>query len=102
MKGSSTSVQIVGASQKNTSRNLPEKKFRAGAISATVWKNSGQSKQGENVEFRTISLERAYKNQAGEWQHTTSLRLNDVPRACVALQKAYEYLVFREQDVVVS
>ena len=82
--------------------NLPEKKFRAGGISATVWKNTGHSAKGESVEYKTISLERAYKDAAGAWQHTTSLRFNDLPRACVALQKAYEFLVLREQDVVVS
>ncbi|HLC75272.1 MAG TPA: hypothetical protein VJH88_05475 [Candidatus Nanoarchaeia archaeon] len=88
-------TQSMGESPKN----MPEKKFRAGAISATVWKNTGQSAKGESVEFKTISLNRVYKDASGAWQHTTSLRLNDLPRASVALQKAYEYLVL-EQDAV--
>lgn len=92
--------QVSGAQAQKV--NLPEKKFRAGAISATVWKNTGQSAKGESVEYKTISLDRVYKDASGAWQHTTSLRLNDLPRAGVALQKAYEYLVLKEQDVVVS
>ena len=40
------------------SGNQPEKKFSTGAISATVWKNTGTSKKtGEEVEFRSITLQ---------------------------------------------
>lgn len=78
---------------------MPEKKFRAGAISATVWQNKGQNKDGEEVEFRTTSIERSYKDKEGNWQTTNSLRINDLPRAVVVLQKAYEFLVFKEQEL---
>ena len=30
-----------------SSRNQPEKKFRAGAVAATVWLNEGKNKEGE-------------------------------------------------------
>ncbi len=79
--------------------NLPEKKFRAGAISATVWKNKGQKATGEETEYRTISIERSYTDKAGKWQSTNSLRINDLPKAACVLQKAYEHLVFNEQDL---
>jgi len=82
-----------------TNGNMPEKKFRAGAISATVWRNKGQSKTGEEVEYKTISIDRNYKDKEGNWQNTNSLRLNDLPRAAMVLQKAYEFLVFKEQDL---
>ncbi len=79
--------------------NIPEKKFRAGAISVTVWKNKGQSSSGEDVEYSTISIDRNYKDKNGEWKSTNSLKLNDLPKASVALQKAYEYLVLKEQEL---
>ena len=72
--------------------NLPEIKFRAGAICATVWKNDGVSKDGEATEYRTVSFERGYKDKNGEWKSTSSLRVNDLPRAALVLQKAYEYI----------
>jgi len=83
----------------NGSGNLPEKKFRAGTISATVWQNKGQTKEGEATEYRTISIERNYKDKNDKWQSTNSLRVNDLPRATVVLQKAYEFLVFKEQEL---
>ena len=79
--------------------NTPEKKFRAGAISVTVWKNKGKGTEGEEVEYSTISIERGYKDKEGAWQSTNSMRVNDLPRASVALQKAYEYLVLKEQEL---
>ena len=77
------------------STNLPEKKYRAGAISATVWKNQTE-KDGKPVEFRTISLDRNYQDKNGEWNSTNSLRINDLPRAMLVLQKAYEYVTLKE------
>ena len=82
--------------------NLPEKKFRAGAISATVWLNHGHQASGEITEYRTISIERSYTDKNGAWQSTNSLRVNDLPKANVVLQKAYEFLVLKEQELFAS
>lgn len=78
------------------SGNIPEKKFSTGAISATVWENQGKSKSGEAVSFRTVSLQRRYKDKEGNWQSTNTLRINDLPRVSLVLQKAYEYLVLKD------
>ncbi len=85
--------------EKNT-KNVPEKRFSTGAISATIWKNVGVNPKGEPSEFRTISLQRRYKDRTGEWQSTTSLRVNDLPKATLVLQKAYEYIVLKSADAV--
>lgn len=83
---------------KTSEVNTPEKKISTGAISATIWKNNGMNKKsGEPVEFRTITLQRRYKDKEGNWQSSGSLRVGDLPKATLVLQKAYEYLVLREQ-----
>jgi len=79
--------------------NLPEKKFRAGAVSATVWLNKGQRINGEESEYRTISIERSYTDKEGKWQSSNSMRVSDLPKASVVLQKAYEFLVLNEQEL---
>ena len=85
--------------QENTG-NQPEKKFRAGAISATVWLNQGQNKTtGETTEYRTISLQRGYKDKKDQWQNTNSFRINDLPRAALVMKQAYEFLVTAQQDL---
>ncbi len=87
-------MEVSQMTQENTTGNQPEKKFRAGAISATVWLNQGQNqKTGETTKYRTISLQRGYKDKSDQWQNTNSFRINDLPRAAVVLKQAYEYIV---------
>ena len=77
--------------------NMPEKKFSTGAISATVWKNTGMNKKdNESFEYRTVSLQRRYQDKDGVWKSTSSLRINDLPKASLVLDKAYEYIVLKE------
>ena len=83
---------------KNTGKNTPEKKFSTGVISAVIWKNQGIKKTGETTEFRTISLQRRYTDKKGEWKSTSSLRIADLPKASLVLNKAYEYLVLRQDN----
>jgi len=84
--------KVVVNKETQQKENFPEKKFRAGSISATVWLNKGQ-KSGEILEYRTISIERSYTDKEGKWQSTNSMRVNDLPKAALVLQRAYEHLV---------
>ena len=83
-------------------KNVPEKRFSTGVITATVWQNQGKGRNGEIVAYRTVSLQRSYKDKNGVWQHANSMRVNDLPRATLVLQKAFEYLVIREQNASAS
>lgn len=74
-------------------KTLPEKKYRAGAIQATIWNN-----KTKEFEYRTVSLERSYKDKTGTWKSTGVLRVNDLPKAQLVLAKAYEYLALVEKD----
>ena len=94
-----TTTVVQQAQEVKPAGNLPEKKFRAGGVSATVWRNHGQKSSGEESEYRTISIERSYTDKEGKWQSTNSMRVNDLPKASVVLQRAYEFLVLNEQDL---
>tara|TARA_Y100000310_G_scaffold344364_1_gene456768 strand:- start:9848 stop:10138 length:291 start_codon:yes stop_codon:yes gene_type:complete len=80
------------------SKNLPLNKFRAGAITATIWKNTGTRANGEESEFNTISIERGYQDKEGNWQKTNSMRVSDLPKLQVVIAKAYESLVLAQQE----
>jgi hypothetical protein len=77
--------------------NVPEKKFRAGAVSATVWQNNLE-KDGKTAKYNSVSLERVYKDKSGSWQSTNSFRANDLPKLALVAQKAYEYVVFKASE----
>ncbi len=77
----------------------PEKKFRAGAVAATIWKNQGKNNLGEPTEFFTVSFERSFKDKTtDEWRTTSSLRQMDLPKAILVLNKAYEYLALSKTN----
>jgi hypothetical protein len=73
-------------------RNMPEKRFSTGGIIATVWKNT-QAANGKEYEYKTVSLQRRYADKDGKWQSSSSMRLNDLPKAALVLEEAYKYLV---------
>lgn len=77
-----------------TEKNKPEKKFRAGAVTATIWRNQTE----DNKEYSTVSFERSYKDKNGEWKNTNSLRVNDLPKAAMVISKAYEFLALNEKE----
>ena len=78
----------------STQKTQPEKKFRAGAISATIWQNNIE-KDGKLASFNSVSLERVYKDKEGNWQTTCNFRANDLPKLALVAQKAYEYVIFK-------
>lgn len=80
----------------NIDKNTPEKKIRASPISATIWANEVKTKDGETRLYRTVTLERAYKDKDGVWKSTGSLRTNDLPKAILVLNKAFEYVSIRD------
>jgi hypothetical protein len=74
----------------------PVKKFSTGQIQVAVWENT--SKEGRV--FHTISMQRSYKSkEEDEWKNSHSLRVNDLPKAVMALQKAYEFLALKPDQV---
>ena len=79
-------------------KKMPEKKFRAGGITATIWKNEGKDNDGNKTEFNTVGLERSYKDKNDEWQKTNTMRLNDLPKVVLVCSKSYEYLVLKKEE----
>ncbi len=79
-------------------KNVPEKKFSTGAVSATVWKNRRKGKDGQVFETHTVNLQRRYADSNGNWQSTSSLRIGDLPKAALVLEEAFKYLVLAHKE----
>jgi hypothetical protein len=74
--------------------NKPETVFKVGAVRASVFQNV-ISHQGREVVLPKVVLEVRYKDKTGQWQGTNSFSLNELPKAILALQKAFEHLTSR-------
>lgn len=84
-------------------KNSPEKVFRVGSVSASVFVNtSTREEDGQTVEreFCSTSLQRSYKDDEGKWQYTGNLTLGDLANAIRALTLAQAYVEEREATVV--
>jgi len=70
----------------------PETQFRAGNVSASIFVN-----EYEDKEILNVVLQKSYKKD-GKWENTGSLGINDIPKAMLVLDKAYEYGLTRKQE----
>ena len=69
----------------------PDIVFKHGACCAAIFSN--EVARGER-DFRvhSISFQKRYRDKNGEWQTTSYLDVNDLPKAVLVLNKAYDYL----------
>ena len=75
----------------------PETVFKVGAVRASVFRNTIE-KDGRLIPLPKVAIEVRYKDKTGQWNGTNSLSLNDLPKAILALQKAYEYVMEHKGD----
>ena len=72
----------------------PEKTFRQGSCSASVFVN-GMQKNGQTIPVKSVSVQRSYKKD-GSWKNTNSYGINDLPKLALVASKAYDYLTGKE------
>ena len=78
--------------------NKPVGKYRAGNVTATIWKNENKSKDGKEYDFYSVSIERNFKNDKEEWKSTNSFMKNDLPKVELVTRKAFEFLALNVKE----
>jgi hypothetical protein len=76
--------------------NKPEKVFQHGAVKAAIFANE-REKDGRVFTMKSVSFQKLYRDKEGVLKTTTSLEVDDLPKAMVVLQKAYDYLTVRQE-----
>lgn len=69
----------------------PEKVFRSAGVSASVFRNTTDTKEGEST-FYKVALTRSYRD-GNEYKSTASLGRDDLPVATLLLERAWTYIV---------
>ena len=77
-------------------KTQPVKKFRVGAVQVAIWENKVANREGSEDVLHSVTIERRYKDAKGNWQSTSSLHAADLPKAILALTKAYEFVALEE------
>lgn len=75
----------------------PEKTFRIGNVSASVFVNEVQGEGGKR-KLRNVNLQRRYKD-GDEWKSSSSFGLADLPQAIRVLELAQRHVEEIEADV---
>lgn len=72
----------------------PEKTFRIGFCSASVFRNTIEPKEegGKTRTLRTVVIQRRYRDDKEEWQSTNSFGLSELASAIRVMQLAQQYL----------
>lgn len=68
----------------------PKKRFRCGAISASLWVDR-KTVEGKPVEYHSISITKSYKD-GDDWKHTNSFSTEDLPKVALLATEAYKYI----------
>ena len=74
----------------------PERVFQHGGVKAAIFVNEHE-KDGESFTRESISVQRVYRDKEGQFKTPTSLNVNDLPKAILVLQKAFDYLTVRHE-----
>jgi hypothetical protein len=74
----------------------PETVFKVGTVRAAVFRNTIE-KNGKLIPLPKVVIEVRYRDKTGKWRGTNSLSLNDIPKAILALQNAFQYLMEHKQ-----
>jgi len=71
--------------------NQPVAKFKHGSVEAAIFENEIK-KDGKTFTVLKAVFQRNYLDKNDKWQSTSSLDVNDVPKAILVLSKAYEFM----------
>lgn len=75
----------------------PEKVFRIGAVSASVFVNEVESEGGKR-KLRNVNLQRRYRD-GDEWKSSSSFGLAELPQAIATLKLALDHVTRAEAEV---
>lgn len=82
---------------KQSQKKSPEKVFRIGHVSASVFLNEGSS-EGNARSFRSVNIQRSYRD-GDDTKFSSSFTLADLPTAIRVLQLAQHYVEQVEAEV---
>ena len=70
----------------------PEITFRHGLCSASIYEKEVRQTDTRTVTVQHVEFRRSYLDKEGNWQTTNKLSVNDIPKAILVLNKAYEFM----------
>ena len=91
---SSSTISFIPTTDRHIPKrnSKPEKIIMVGPCRVSVFRNRCM-KDDKEIEIPKVVLEVRYKDKQGRWRGTQSMTIRELPKAILALQKAYDYLL---------
>lgn len=77
--------------------NKPIKTFRLGSCSLSIWEKEIKGKFGKQTLYN-FSMQRSYKDDHNQWQHTTNFSISDIKAIEWLLNEAYNWVALQKQS----
>ena len=90
-KAEETPVATTAATAPQEAKRRPEQTFRVDDVSASVWVRE-HLVRGQPTKFWSVTLERSYKDAAGQWRYTKTFDSESLGRVVALCQQASEYI----------
>ena len=84
-------------SQNSSSQRKPEKVFRIGFVSASIFANDVDTDDGKRT-IRSVSIQKRYKD-GDDVKYTSSFNLAELPQALRAMQLAQAHIESEEAEI---
>ena len=81
---------------KSSAGQKPEKQFRIGPVTAAVFLNIPDDTAKRP--WRSVVLQRAYRDEKGNWQYSNSFGLSQMPLAIEVMRCALTFVLEAEQE----
>jgi hypothetical protein len=91
---SATRAEVPSAAQE--AKRRPEHTIRLDDVSASIWVRE-HLVRGQATKFWSVTLERSYKDAAGQWRYTKTFDAESLGRIVTLCQQASEY-IGRQQE----
>lgn len=77
-------------------KSKPVKEFRAGTVSASVWRNEVQ-RDGQTITRYSIRIQKRFRKDDGSYENTEYYFPRELPNLQLCAQQAFEYAVLKER-----
>ncbi len=75
----------------------PIREFRIGTVSCAVWRDEVEQ-DGRTQVRHSFKLKKRYRDRDGNWQDSQTYFPDDVFKAIIVFQQAYEFAMLQEKD----
>lgn len=74
----------------------PAKEFKAGTVRAAVWKEQREEGGRKTTRYSVKIEKRFFDESTKEWRDTDYFFANDLPRLRLVAERAFEFIVLRD------